>query len=206
VSHLAEIFRHADFERFVYLSSTRVYRRSRGPCGESNALRFDPGDPDDLHGLFEALGESVVLGRPGGTVVRLSEVYGPGADPRTFLGALIRDAVEKGAVVLEQTLDSATDHVSVDDVADLVLRIARQGRDRLYNVASGASVTHAEIVETLRAATGCTVEVRADAARAVFPPIAITRVSREFGYRPARLLDDLAGAVATRAPLHGARA
>jgi cephalosporin hydroxylase len=62
--------------------------------------------------------------------------------------------------VLEQTLDSAKDYVSVDDVVDLVLRIAREGRQRVYNVASSANVTHGEIVDCLQATTGCAVEVR----------------------------------------------
>jgi nucleoside-diphosphate-sugar epimerase len=88
VSQLTEILRHADFERVVYLSSTRVYRRSRGPCSESDVLHLDPGDPDDLYGLSKALGESVVLSRPGGTVVRLSNVYGPNVNPHTFLSGL----------------------------------------------------------------------------------------------------------------------
>ncbi|MGH7341773.1 MAG: NAD-dependent epimerase/dehydratase family protein, partial [Candidatus Rokuibacteriota bacterium] len=50
VSQLTETLRHAEFERVVYLSSTRVYRRSRGPCAESDVLHLDPGDPDDLYG------------------------------------------------------------------------------------------------------------------------------------------------------------
>jgi nucleoside-diphosphate-sugar epimerase len=108
--------------------------------------------------------------------------------------------------VLEQTLDSAKDYVSVDDVVDLVLRIAREGRQRVYNVASSANVTHGEIVDCLQATTGCAVEVRPHAARAVFPQIAIGRVTEEFGYRSARLLEDLPGVVARCAPVPRARA
>jgi nucleoside-diphosphate-sugar epimerase len=205
VSHLTEILRHGDFDRLVYLSSTRVYRRSPGPCLESDVLHLDPGDPDDLYGLSKALGESVVLGREGGTVVRLSNVYGPNVNPQTFLGAVIGAAVGAGVVVLGQTLDSAKDYVSVADVVDLVLRIAQHGRERVYNVAGGANVSHGEILDLLRARTGCAVEVRPGAVRAIFPPIAISRVTAEFGHRPARLLDDLPDVVASFAPLHGAR-
>lgn len=196
VGVLTDVLRQADVQRLVYLSSTRVYRRSGGPCGEDAPLRLDPADRDDLYGLSKALGESVALHHHDGVVVRLSNVYGAGASPSTFLAALIADALRTGEIVLGQTLDSEKDYVSIRDVVDLVLRIADRGRHRVYNVAGGANVTHGQVAEALRAATGCAVRVHAAAARTVFPPVSVARAAEEFGYRPARLLDDLAGLVA----------
>lgn len=203
VSTLAEVFRHADFDRLVYLSSTRVYRLGGGPCREDDALSFDVGEPDDLYGLSKALGEAVALRHRDTRIVRLSNVYGMNPTSRTFLAAVIGAAVRDGVVMLGQTLDSAKDYVSLHDAVDLVLRIAVQGRDRVYNVASGLNVTHAQIVETLRAVIGCRVEVRPGAPCLALPPISIARAVTEFGYQPARLLDDLPGLVASYVAFYG---
>jgi nucleoside-diphosphate-sugar epimerase len=197
VGALTEMLRSADFDRLVYLSSTRVYRRAAGPCAEEDPLRFQPDDADDLYGLSKALGEAVALRHHDTCVVRLSNVYGVDPAPQSFLGAVIDAAVRAGSVVLGQTLDSAKDYVSVQDVVDVVLRLARGGRHRVYNVAGGREVSHRDLVGSLRAATGCRVEVRTDAVRLASAPISIARAIEEFGYRPARLLDDLPGLVAT---------
>jgi nucleoside-diphosphate-sugar epimerase len=195
VTTLAEILRGAEFDRLVYLSSSRVYRRSPGPCRESDPLPLRPDEPDDLYGLSKALGEAVVLSREDTAVARLSNVYGPSRGQPTFLSAVLAAAVDAGAVVLEQALDSAKDYVGIGDVVALLLRIAEHGRERVYNVASGVNVTHGDIVEVLRNLTGCAVRVEPDAPTVRFPPISIDRIAHEFGFVPTPLLEALPGLV-----------
>ena len=110
---------------------------------------------------------------------------------RNFLSSLIRDALNERRVVLDTTLDSAKDYISVDDVARLLPQIASQGRERIYNVAAGANVSNAEIVELLQPATGCRFEVAATARRVIFPVIDTRRVQNEYGFVARSLADAL---------------
>lgn len=195
VGTLTELVYGGAFESLLYLSSTRVYDRHPGPpAREGDELRLSPQDPEDLYALSKATGEAVALGA-GGRVARLSNVYGPWAGGRGFTAAVLGEAVEHRSVTLESTLDSARDFVSLGDVVVLLARVALEGRERVYNVASGITVTNRELSDALARLTGCTVHVRPGAQRVVRAAIDISRVSDEFGFRPARLLDDLPGLV-----------
>lgn len=184
VAKLLEVVRHGRFESLLYLSSTRVYRRGGGR--EDDDLRVNPSQADDLYDLSKLTGEAVALSLPNGRVARLSNVYGEGQTD-TFLASVLSEAKERGAVELRTALASAKDYVSVHDVVPLLVRIALHGRERIYNVASGVNVTHAELV----AAIGCRATAQNGAPAVVFPAIDITRVRTEFGFTPARVTDAL---------------
>jgi nucleoside-diphosphate-sugar epimerase len=193
VGALSAFVRGGRFESLLYLSSTRVYDRHPGPlAGEDDELRLRPQEAGDLYALSKATGEALTLAA-GGRVARLSNVYGPRAAPHDFLASVLREGLERGSVTLESSLDSSRDFVSLDDVVALLARIALEGRERVYNVASGIAVTNRELAGALAGLTGCAVYVRPGAPSVVRPAIDISRVSDEFGFRSARLLDDLPG-------------
>jgi nucleoside-diphosphate-sugar epimerase len=149
-----------------------------------------PQNAGDIYALSKAIGEAVTLAA-GGRVARLSNVYGPQPEGHAFLSVVLREAVDSGRVTLESSLESSRDFVSVWDVVSLLSRIALEGRERVYNVASGTSLTNLELTDALAGLTGCEVGVRAGAPRVVRPRIDISRAAAEFGFSPARLLEDL---------------
>jgi nucleoside-diphosphate-sugar epimerase len=191
VGRLLDILRRCRFDRLVYLSSTRLYRDGGGGR-EDEALSVRPTSADDLYNLSKAAGESLALhgGRPA-VVVRLSNVYGPDYASENFLPSLLRAALGDGVVRLRSSPESAKDYVSVRDVVEMLIRIAGGGSHRVYNLAGGCNVTHGSVLDVLRRLTGCRVEVDPGAARTVFPPIDVSRLSDEFGYVPSSLVDDL---------------
>jgi nucleoside-diphosphate-sugar epimerase len=190
---LAALARSGTFESLLYLSSTRVYDRHSGPLArEDDELRVRPQDAGDLYALSKATGESVALAARG-RVARLSNVYGPQAAANDFLSSVLREPAARGSVTLESSLDSSRDFVSLGDAVSLLALIALEGRERVYNVASGIAVTNRELTDALVGLTGCAVRVRPGAPRVLRPAIDISRVTDEFGFRPARLLDDLPG-------------
>lgn len=193
VSRIVDIARHSSFDAFVYLSSTRLYKdHPTSPAREDDDLRVNPVGAGGLYNLSKAMGESVVLTLgERGHVVRLSNVYGDGSEAHNFLASIVTDALTTGEIVLETSLDSAKDYVSVADVVELLPRIAVGGRERIYNVASGASVTNGEITAAIARLTGCQVSVKPNAETWLYPEIDIERVRREFGFRPSLLLHDL---------------
>lgn len=195
VSELAELLKHGDFESLLYLSSTRVYGRAVGGR-EDSLLPVLVQDPSDLYNLSKLMGESLCLqdARTGVRVVRLSNVVGgEDADSANFVPSLVREA-RSGRIVLQTAEDSAKDYIHIDDVAELLPRIAVDGRERLYNVASGTQTTHAQWVGQLAVWTGCSVEVVADAPTVRFISIDIGRLQAEFDFQPRSVLASLASA------------
>ena len=185
--------RECEFESFVYLSSTRLYKgHRRARAREEDDLRVNPSDPDDLYNLSKALGESItLLCGERARVVRLSNVYGDDFARQNFLSTIIGEALETGTITLQTTLESAKDYVSVNDAVALLPRIALSGRRRSYNVASGVNVTNAELVGQVSRLTGCRVTVEPDAATLRYPTVDISRIRQEFGFAPASVLHDL---------------
>jgi nucleoside-diphosphate-sugar epimerase len=189
VCALAPVLRHASFESLLYLSSTRVYGAL--PRGTEEAvLQVDPQDPSDLYNLSKLMGESMCLcsGRSGVRIARLSNVVGAeDGDSANFLPSLLREA-RAGCITLRTDPASAKDYIHIDDVVDLLPRIAMQGRQTMYNVASGEQLTHRQWVDHLVAGTGCTVQVQAQAPLLRFAPVDTTRIRAEFGFAPRPVL------------------
>ncbi|MCW2992098.1 MAG: Nucleoside-diphosphate-sugar epimerase [Solirubrobacterales bacterium] len=186
----AALVRDGGFASLLYLSSTRVYDRHPGALAhEDDELRVRPGEPGDLYAMSKLAGEAAVLAG-GGRVARLANVYGPQMDEHAFLAMLLRDAAG-GRIRLESSLDSARDFVSVADVVAILARIAAGGRERVYNVASGRTVTNRELSDALMRLTGCEREVAPAAPVRRRPPVCTVRIRDEFGFAPARLADEL---------------
>lgn len=180
----AAILARGRFASFAYLSSARVYA-GLAEGREDAALLVDPARPDAAYDLTKLAGEALcqATGRPEVRVVRLSNVVGPGLRPPNFVAAIAAEARATGRILLRQAAGSRKDYVALDDVLDLLPRIATDGRERLYNVASGMLTTHAEVA----AAFGVPVEVAPGAPLVTFPPIATGRVRAEFAFQPRPL-------------------
>jgi cephalosporin hydroxylase/nucleoside-diphosphate-sugar epimerase len=196
VSKLVETVRLATFESILYLSSIRVYGGSDGVARETDDLRFNPAHFDDIYTLSKATGEAVVLALgPKGRVARISTAYG--VDQReSFLGSIIHEAITEGMITLRSSLESRRDYISIDDLVPLLVRISTTGRHQIYNLGAGENITHGEVTAAISALTGCSVSVVPDAPATGFARIDCSRIEEEFGFSPARVIDDLPRLVA----------
>jgi nucleoside-diphosphate-sugar epimerase len=193
VCTLRRLMDGADYESWLYLSSTRVY----GSLGKTEQAKEDavlpvtPGG-DGLYDLSKLLGESICLANanPAVRVARLSNVYGVGQGEHTFLGEVMAEAAASGRVLFREAPQSSKDYVSIDDVLPLLHGIAVSGRHRLYNVASGVPVTHGQLAASF-AKYGLTAEFAEDAPVRTFPVIDTNRLREEFGAVSHSLLEDL---------------
>lgn len=187
---LAELLRWAEFDSLLYLSSTRVYAGASATHEEA-PLQVNPTDPSDLYNLSKLMGEALCLhgGRPKVRIARLSNVVGLDTGSENFLAALIREALT-GRIVLRSDPRAAKDYIALDEVVALLPRLATQGHEKIYNVASGRNVRAEEIVAQLQALTGCAVESNAVPSGLTFAPIDVTRLKREFAFtaRPLRAI------------------
>lgn len=178
-------------DSFLWLSSTRVYARASA-THEDAAVPCLSSDPSDLYNLSKLTGEALCLADPRPTcqVVRLSNVYGPGADD-TFLGQVLAEGRKTGAVRFRQAPGSEKDYISLETVIAVLPEIAVRGRQRLYNLASGTNTSHAEIAAILTRALGWQTSFADNAPLVGFPRIDTTRVNAEFALPLRSLSDDL---------------
>ncbi len=181
VGLLSQVLQRPGLENLLLLSSTRVYARSKD-TREAASLSCLSSDPSDLYNLSKLLGEALVLQdpRPGLKVARVSNVVGPAQPATTFLGALLAEAHEHGAVMIQQPADTAKDYVALADVVRLLPQIGRHGRERLYNLGSGRNTSHAEIAIWLKRQGAAVRFVPQISSGHSFPPLVIERLAAEF--------------------------
>ncbi len=194
VGLLARVLREASFESFLYLSSTRVY----GGLSADQLAQEDMDLPqrptlDGLYDLSKLLGESMCLAQnhPAVRVVRLSNVYGVGQSPHTFLQMVLAELLREGEVTIGEAAESTKDYVALQDVVGLLPRIAEQGQARIYNLASGMNLSHRELAECLRNLTGGAVHFARGGVCRRFARIDVTRINQEFDWHPRLLLSDI---------------
>ncbi|MEO9526412.1 NAD(P)-dependent oxidoreductase [Roseibium sp.] len=189
---LARLLERAEFSSFIYFSSTRIYAQA-GPeeTIEDTPIQVRP-SADTTYDLSKLLGEALCMSleQPAVKVIRLSNVYGPDQSKATFLGSLVEDLARTGHAVIREAPDSSKDYVSISDVVTLAERIARGGRHRTYNLASGQPVRHIDLAEAAGAA-GVSCTFAPGGACRTFPAINITRLQNEFAFSPRSVLDDL---------------
>lgn len=188
VGVLTEVLEKCRYESLLYLSSTRIYGNS-ATAHEDTVLSANPQVMSDLYNLTKMTGEALCFATNSPTVrvVRLSNVYGDDWESENFLASVVRDAVEKKCVVMKTSPESEKDYVHIDNVVSLLPEIAVQGKQRLYNIATGENVSNRTLLEQLILLTECHVEYTECAPTIIFPAIPIQRVRDEFGFEPLRL-------------------
>jgi nucleoside-diphosphate-sugar epimerase len=162
-SLVSEIIRTGRFERLVYCSSTRLYDGlPQAEVDEASPLVFEVADPRRVYDLSKALGENLTLARAGGrgAVARLSNVFDWGEGAPGFLSEWLIKARETRDLVLESSPHIRRDYIHLDDVVSALIAIA--AGSGVYNVASGALASNAEIAEVFRE-EGWTVRFTRDA-------------------------------------------
>lgn len=196
VSVLSDVLEQADFTSLLYLSSTRLYANA-SETSETAALPVTTFEPSDLYNVSKLMGESLCLnsGRNGMRIARLSNVVGFDPDFDNFLPALIKEALA-GTIELRSALNSSKDYVALEDVLAILPRIAVEGIEPIYNVASGRNILNGDLTKQLEALTGCRVQVAEQAPVQRFPSIRIERLCQEFQFTPSNPLERLRDLVA----------
>jgi nucleoside-diphosphate-sugar epimerase len=150
---LLEAGQGAGIGRFVYASSSSVYDRDAPvPTPEDAPLR-----PASAYGRSKLQAEQLVRAFQekglAGVIVRPVLIYGPG--DRHFMPIALRLA-RLPVVPLVEGGRNLLDLAHVDDVADLMIRAARQDAaiNRVYNAGPGVPHTLADLVNTYRSLTG----------------------------------------------------
>jgi len=200
VCKLADLLISARFDSWLYLSSTRIY--SGLPLNEvareDMVLTVLPG-LDGVYNISKLMGEALCLSLPNKNirVVRLSNVYGYGQSKHTFLASIINELVHTGKAVIREAPESKKDYIALTDVLPLLEAIALSGRERIYNLASGKAVTHAELANKLIQLIECAIQFEEQAPCRRFPLIDISRIQNEFDFVASGIDSNLPMLIAT---------
>ena len=151
----------------VYVSSDAVYRDSDAPLTEDSCA--EPGSPHGaMHLAREVLLNSEFKGPVG--ILRPTLIYGL-ADPHNGYGPnrFRRLASEGKEIVLFGEGEERRDHVSVDDVAELVARMVVRRSAGVLNAVSGQVASFRELAEFVSGQFAPRVPVRGTARTGPMP-------------------------------------
>ena len=146
-THLVEGLNRAGVRRLIVISSDSVYGEIGGLLTE-----LSPVAPTTVHGEMHALREGLCTRDFHGSIafVRPPGIYGPG-DPHDAYGPnrFVRSAWREGVIPLLGEGRAQRDHIAVEDVADLVTRVAHVEFDGVINAATGQSISFAALASVV---------------------------------------------------------
>ena len=189
VSLISHVLENCTFSSLVYLSSARMYEGLKSTA-ESSVFQATTENISDFYNLSKLFGESLVLncGVENTRVVRVAYAVNLAESSTNYMAVKAREAAS-GNVVFQAHRDSVKDYVLLDDVVSLLSKIAINGKERVYNIASGVNVSTLEIANLLKDTTGCTVEFLDSEPCRKPVAIDISRIKNEFGFQPTSVLD-----------------
>lgn len=155
---VAEVLEKADVSHVVYISSDAVYRDSRSPLDEDSCA-----EPSALHGVMHLAREVMLKGSVKAPLAALRPtlLYGA-ADPHNGYGPnrFARLAAAGREIVLFGEGEERRDHVLIDDVAEIVLRVLQRRSCGTLNIATGTVHSFRDIAERIAATSNPAVPVR----------------------------------------------
>ena len=192
IDRLREVLTRYRFSSLLYVSSTRVYLGASS-TREYEPLTVQPALADQTFNISKLAGEALCLSsqKPSVRVARLSNAYGADDRSDVFLAAVLREAIKTGSVTFHTAPASSKDYIHIDCAANALVMIALQGRQTIYNVASGINTTNQQIASAL---TALGVGTRfAESAPQISFPIIDTSALQSLGFRPTALGDAFGG-------------
>ena len=131
----------------VLISSDAVYGSSSGVVNEDS-----PCNPDSLHGVM-SLGRELVTAEmhPSSlTILRPVPVYGVDDTHNSYgPNKMAREAVSSGRISIFGAGSATRDHVSVQDVARIVVDAASRRGGGVFNIASGQSFSFSKVADLI---------------------------------------------------------
>jgi UDP-glucose 4-epimerase len=133
----------------VYFSSDAVYPMDAGRVSEASCA-----EPPDLYGMMHLAREIMMeaASRAPVAVLRPTLLYGAGDTHNSYGPNRLRRAAHKeGRITLFGEGEEMRDHVLVDDVVALTLLVLRHRSSGVLNLASGRSISYAELAGKIAA-------------------------------------------------------
>ena len=191
---LLERARIAGVRQFVFSSTNAVV----GDVGTRTISEATPLQPLTPYGATKASAEMLIAGYAhaygiAGTVLRLTNVYGPGMqDKDTLIARLMRAALAEGPIGIYGNGQQERDYVYIDDVVSAFTLALDHPWNGPVVVGSGTSMSVNRVHETAAEVCGVPIPIQRLEPRAGEMPAVRVDISRAraMGYSPAIALDD----------------
>jgi nucleoside-diphosphate-sugar epimerase len=192
VCALKKILEKCRYESLVYFSGTRVYSRMSS-TNEDEPVLINSLEYNNLYEISKLMGESLCIAtkNPNVKIVRLSNVTGFNPNSNLFLPSIIKEAVQTNKIKIFTSLKSEKDYIYINDVNSLIYEILINGKDKIYNVASGQNIKSQQLLEKIKSITNCSIEISPNAPEYSFPVILIDKIKKEFNFKPTNIIDKI---------------
>jgi len=135
----------------VYVSSDAVYPLRFSPITEETGV-----EPANLYALAKYAGERILshacqVSGSSLLVLRLTATYGPGDTHHSYgPNRFMQMALAERRIQIFGNGEEQRDHIYIEDVAALILRLLERGATGTFNLATGASHSFREVAELVR--------------------------------------------------------
>jgi|TARA_B100001964_G_C14234552_1_gene601759 nucleoside-diphosphate-sugar epimerase len=175
------------FSSFTFISSTRVYLgHIHKKTNETSSIQIYPDIKNFYFNSLKLTAESLCLSLPNKKikVVRISNLFGDNFTNQIYLlPTLIRDSINNKKINILINKKSSKDYLHVDEAFDVLLKIIKKGKYRLYNIASGKNVELLKISEKIKKITNCKIIFKNQNKLIKEPIINIDRIKKEFNFK-----------------------
>ena len=183
------------FDSFTFLSTTRLYfANPKTKTSENDPININSNNKSFLYNSLKIAAENLclTLNNKNIKVIRMSNLFGDNFTNQAYiLPTWIRDSIINKKIDLYINKNSTKDFIYVDDAFDVLLKIIKTGKHRLYNVASGKNIKLSKILKEIKKITNCKINYTNSSNIIKEPKINIKRIVNEFNFKPKNNLIDL---------------
>lgn len=177
---LVDALAGVEIAQLVVVSSDAVYGSESGVVDEGSAC-----SPDSLHGVMSLAREMVCadVSTPVLTLVRPAAIYGNGDTHNSYgPNRFARQVLSSGEITVFGAGAATRDHVTIHDVAEVILRAIESRQAGVINVASGQSISFADLAGLVRDAgpAGARIVVAGSESSPTFRTYDISGLNRRF--------------------------
>ena len=176
------------FSSFTLISSTRLYLgNSKKNTKENNLIHINPNSRNFFFNSLKLSAESLCLSLPNKRikVVRMSNLFGYNFSNQIYLlPTLIRNAINNKKINIFINKKSSKDFLCINEAFEVLLKIIKKGKYRLYNVASGKNIELSKISQKIKKITNCKINYKNQYKLIKEPIIDINRIKKEFNFKP----------------------
>ena len=174
------------FSSFTLISSTRVYLGKSKKTNEDSIIHTNPNNKNFYYNSLKISAESLCLSLPNKKikVIRMSNLFGDNFTNQVYLlPTLIRNSIKYKKINIYISKNSTKDFIYVNDALDVLLKIIKRGKHRLYNVASGKNIKLSKILKEIKKITNCKINYTYNSNVVKEPKINIKRIINEFNFK-----------------------
>jgi len=178
------------FSSFTFISSTRVYLgHGKKKTNEKSLIQINPNIRNFYYNSLKLTAESLCLSLPNKNikVVRVSNLFGNNFTKQIYLlPTLIRNSINDKKINILINKRSSKDYIHINEVFEVLFKIIKKGKYRLYNIASGKNIELSKISQKIKKITNCKINFKNQNKLIKEPIIDIGRIKKEFNFKPKK--------------------